>query len=61
MALCSTRQMLLVCHSVVIYLQQCSEFQEEKPHVRTQSVNVRKFGHLMHRRFHVHSRWTDGV
>lgn len=60
MQLCFTGQLLFICHSVITYLQQYTEFQEKK-NIRTNSVNVRKFGHVTHGVFHVYYRWTDVI
>lgn len=50
----SVTVLLFICNNVL-------NFRKRNPHVRTHSIHVRKFGHIMNRRFHVHSRWTDAV
>lgn len=50
--------------SVTVLLSICNNvlnFRKRNPRVRTHSVNVRKSGQVMNRRFHVHSRLTDDV
>lgn len=48
------------CYSSVTVLLSICNFRKRN-HMLELIVSMSKFGHLMHRRFHVHSRWTDGV